>query len=199
MALRSRKPITRIGVRVPLPTSLAVVDETSRLEWVDPEQIFLTGGSYAGYLTAWIISQDHRFKAAVAQPGVYELSLFFGEGNAWRLVPYHFEGYPWEEEARRLLEANSLQTFVASIHTPLLILHADEDLRTGVSQSKLLSRSLKVLERPVEYVRYPAEGHELSRSGHPRRRMDRLNRILEFFERFARHPEPPPAGWTRQP
>ena len=55
----------------------------------------VTGGSYAGYLTAWIVSQDHRFKAAVAQRGVYDLSTtFFGEGNAWRLVPNHFGGYP---------------------------------------------------------------------------------------------------------
>jgi dipeptidyl aminopeptidase/acylaminoacyl peptidase len=162
-------------------------------DWMDREQQFLTGGSYAGYLTAWIVSQTKRFDAAVAQRGVYELEFFFGEGNAWRLVPDHFGGYPWEPEARAAMEANSPQTYVADITTPLLIMHSDLDLRTGVRQSELLYRSLKVLERPVEYVRYPGEGHELSRSGNPLRRMDRLNRIVEFFERYAEHPEAPPA------
>jgi dipeptidyl aminopeptidase/acylaminoacyl peptidase len=178
----------------PASDVLAALDDAlQRHEWMDAEQQFLTGGSYAGYLTAWIVSQTDRFDAAVAQRGVYELEFFFGEGNAWRLVPDHFGGYPWEAEARTAMEANSPQTFVADITTPLLIMHADLDLRTGVRQSELLYRSLKVLERPVEYVRYPGEGHELSRSGNPLRRMDRLGRIVEFFERYAEHPVQPAA------
>lgn len=168
----------------PASDILAVVDEASKLEWVDPERLVVTGGSYAGYMTAWLVSQDHRFKAAVAQRGVYDLSVFFGEGRAWQLVPRHFGGYPWEDEARRFLDSNSPQTFVNNIQTPLLIIHSDQDLRTGVIQSEYLYKSLKVLKRPVEYVRYPDEGHELSRSGHPKRRMDRLCRIIEFFSRY---------------
>jgi dipeptidyl aminopeptidase/acylaminoacyl peptidase len=54
--------------------------------WADKDNLLITGGSYAGYLTAWIISHDNRFKAACAQRGVYDLNTF-GEGNAWRLVP----------------------------------------------------------------------------------------------------------------
>lgn len=166
---------------------LAAADAAARLEWVDPKRQVVTGGSYAGYMTAWIVSQDHRFQAAVAQRGVYELSLFFGEGRAWRLVPDHFGGYPWQEDVRPFLDANSPQTFVRNIRTPLLIMHSDLDIRTGTIQSEFLYKSLKALERPVEYVRYPGEGHELSRSGDPHRRMDRLNRIIEFFERYIRH------------
>ncbi|MGD9344846.1 MAG: S9 family peptidase [Candidatus Aminicenantes bacterium] len=173
----------------PASDILAVCDEAAKLDWVDSNRQVVTGGSYAGYMTAWIVSQDHRFKAAVAQRGVYELSVFFGEGRAWRLVPNHYGGYPWEEEARKFLDANSPQTFVANIKTPLLIIHSDEDYRTGLIQSEYLYKSLKILGRPVEYVRYPGEGHELSRSGNPKRRMDRLNRIYEFFERFITHPQ----------
>ncbi len=173
----------------PASDILAVCDEAAKLEWVDPDLQVVTGGSYAGYMTAWIVSQDQRFKAAVAQRGVYELSVFFGEGRAWRLVPDHYGGYPWEEEARKFLDANSPQTFVANIKTPLLIIHSDEDYRTGLIQSEYLYKSLKILDQPVEYVRYPGEGHELSRSGDPKRRMDRLNRIYEFFERFIKHPQ----------
>ncbi len=165
---------------------LAVCSAAEKLDWTDPERLVVTGGSYAGYMTAWLVTQDHRFRAAVAQRGVYEISVFFGESNAYRLVPTHYGGYPWEEEARKFLDANSPLTFVENIQTPLLIIHADRDLRAGVIQSEMLYRSLKILKRPVEYVRYPQEGHELSRSGDPKRRMDRLNRIIEFFDRFVR-------------
>lgn len=168
----------------PAGDALAALDEAVKLPWADPERLFVTGGSYAGYLTAWIVGHDQRFDAAVAQRGVYDLSFFFGEGNAWRLVPFHFGVYPWEAEAREVLDANSPLTYVEEIETPLLIIHSDRDLRTGVNQSETLYKSLKVLGRPVEYVRYPDEGHDLSRSGAPKRRMDRLNRIVEFFERY---------------
>jgi len=171
----------------PASDILAAAGEAAKLEWVNPEQQTVTGGSYAGYMTAWIVTQDHRFKAAVAQRGVYEISVFFGEGLAWHLVPYHYGGYPWDAEARKYLDANSPQTFVKNIKTPLLIIHSDEDYRTGVVQSEYLYKSLKAMNKPVEYVRYPHEGHELSRSGNPKRRMDRLNRIIEFFERFIEH------------
>lgn len=187
--LEFRKANYRNWGKGPASDILAAATEASKLAWVDAEQQVVTGGSYAGYMTAWIVSQDHRFKAAVAQRGVYELTVFLGEANAWRLIPYHFGGYPWDEEARRSLNANSPLTFVEDIKTPLLIIHSDQDLRAGVIQSELLYKSLKILKRPVEYVRYPNEGHELSRSGNPKRRMDRLNRIIEFFERFIKHPQ----------
>jgi len=168
----------------PAEDVLAAASEvTRRIRWVNENRQVVTGGSYAGYLTAWIISQDSRFKAAVAQRGVYDLGTFFGEGNAWRLVPTHFGGFPWESGL--LLRANSPITFVDQIRTPLLIMHADNDLRTGVIQSEMLYKSLKALERPVEYIRYPNAGHDLSRTGNPKQRIDRLLRIWEFMERYV--------------
>jgi len=74
---------------------------------------------------------------------------------------------------------------VANIRTPLLIMHADNDLRTGVIQSEMLYKSLKILERPVEYIRYPDAGHDLSRTGDPTLRIDRLLRIYEFMSRYV--------------
>lgn len=157
--------------------------------WIDKDNLFVEGGSYAGYMVAWIIGHDNRFKAANAQRGVYELTTFMGEGNAWRLIPSAF-GYPWEEGVKQMLDANSPMSYVANINTPLLIIHGDQDLRTGVSQSEMLYKSLKILNKPVEYIRYPKEGHELTRSGNPGRMMDHLLRVIEFFERYANHPEP---------
>ncbi len=170
----------------------ALDDAASKHAWIDKDQYFVTGGSYAGYMVAWLVSQDHRFKAANCQRGVYDLTTFMGEGNAWRLVPDYF-GHPWEAGVQQLLDENSPYAYVDKINTPLLIMHSDKDLRTGVIQSEMLYKSLKILNKPVEYVRYPDEGHELSRSGNPLRMMDRLIRIIEFFERYARHPETPPA------
>ena len=166
---------------------LAVLDEAAKqIPEIDTNQLFLTGGSYAGYLTAWIVSHDQRFKAAAAQRGVYDLRTFFGEGNAWRLGIGAMGGEPWHPEAKSFWENQSPFTYAEAIRTPLLILHGDDDLRTGVSQSEMLYRALKHLNRPVEYVRYPKIGHELTRSGPPQQRMDHMLRIIEFFERYRK-------------
>jgi len=171
---------------------LAACDQAALLDWVDPQKLVITGGSYAGYLTAWVVAHDNRFKAAVAQRGVYDIATFFGEGNAWRLVQWAFGGNPYEARAKDIIARNSPFTYVTRIRTPLLIMHASSDLRTGVAQSEMLYRALKELGREVEYVRYPNAGHDLSRTGDPRQRMDRLNRIIEFFERYVDNPRRAP-------
>ena len=171
--------------RGPAADVLAAADFAARQDFVDPARQVITGGSYGGYLTAWVIAHDQRFKAAVAQRGVYDLPTFFGEGNAWRLVPRAFGGLPWEPETRRILERESPLTHVAGIRTPLLIQHGDNDRRTGFVQSEMLFRSLKVLGRDAELVRYPRASHEMSRSGEPRHRLDSLVRYEEFFRRHV--------------
>ena len=173
----------------PAADILAALDDAiAKNSWIDKDQLFVEGGSYAGYMVAWIVGHDNRFKAANAQRGVYDLTTFMGEGNAWRLVPDHFGGYPWDKETKAVLDSNSPYTYVNNINTPLLIIHGDQDLRTGVIQSEMLYKSLKVLNKPVEYIRYPKEGHELTRSGNPGRMMDHMLRVIEFFERYAKHP-----------
>lgn len=169
----------------PAADVLAALDEAVKTNpLIDTDKLFLTGGSYAGYLTAWIVGHDNRFKAAASQRGVYDLTTFYGEGNAFRLVQNHFGGRPYEPATRRLLDQQSPFTYAAAIRTPLLILHGSEDLRTGVTQSEMLYRALKDQGKAVEYVRYPGTGHELTRSGPPLQRMDHMLRIIEFFERY---------------
>ena len=165
---------------------LAAFDESVKSNpLADRDRQFITGGSYAGYLTAWIIGHDHRFKAAVAQRGVYDLATFYGEGNAFGLVENDFGGFPWEPETKKLLDHESPFTYVENIHTPFLIIHGSNDMRTGFAQSEMLFKALKQMGRPVEYIRYPNIGHELTRSGPPNQRMDHTLRIIEFFERYA--------------
>ena len=180
----------------PMGDVLAAYDRAlATSPWADTTRQLLTGGSYAGYLTAWIVGHTDRFDAAAAQRGVYDLPTFFGEGNAWRLVPNYFGGYPWSDSlvsylggtatVREVLQRESPLTYAANIRTPLLIKHGDNDRRTGFVQSEMLYRTLAVLGRDVEYARYPGATHELSRSGEPKLRLDRLLRIYEFLARYA--------------
>ena len=168
------------------PTSdvLTALDKTVAEGWADTSKLVVSGGSYAGYLVAWIIAHDPRFKAACSQRGVYDLSTFFGEGNAWRLVPNYFGGYPWQKSVKELLDRESPITYVQNITTPYIMFHGENDLRTGVKQGEMLYKSLKVLGRPVEYVRHPGGTHELTRSGNNRQRVDQMLRTYEFFERY---------------
>lgn len=165
---------------------LTSLDKAVAEGWADPSKLLVTGGSYAGYLTSWIISHDHRFLAASAQRGVYHLTTFYGEGNASSLVPRYYGGYPWEPEVRKIIEEQSPYNYVHQIETPFLIFHGEEDLRTGVIQSEMMYKSLKQLGKPVEYVRHPSANHEITRSGDNRQRIDQMLRTYEFFERYVK-------------
>jgi dipeptidyl aminopeptidase/acylaminoacyl peptidase len=168
----------------PTEDVLAAATDAAKESWVDTSRQVITGGSYAGYLTAWIISHDNRFKAAFAQRGVYDLTTFMGEGNAWRLTPNYFGGYPWEQKTKDILNRESPYTYVNKIKTPFLIKHGENDLRTGIIQSEMMYKSLKIMGKEVEYVRMPGATHELSRTGNVRQKIDRMLRIYEFFERY---------------
>ncbi len=168
----------------PMRDVLNALDKTVAEGWADTSKLLTTGGSYAGYLVAYIIAHDQRFAAACSQRGVYDLVTFFGEGNAWRLIPSYFGGYPWDPEARAILHRESPINYVQNITTPYIIFHGDNDRRTGFVQSEMMYKSLKVLNRPVEYVRHPNATHEITRSGDVRQRVDQMLRTWEFFERF---------------
>jgi dipeptidyl aminopeptidase/acylaminoacyl peptidase len=167
---------------------LAALDGAVAEGWADTARLAISGGSYGGYLVSWILGHDKRFKAACAQRGVYDLRTFFGEGNAWRLVPMYFGGFPWEEASKDIVEKESPLSYVQNITTPLIIFHGENDLRTGVIQSEMLYKSLKLIGSPVEYVRHPGATHEITRSGNNRQRIDQMLRTYEFFERWL-HPK----------
>ncbi|GAB2701618.1 S9 family peptidase [Mucilaginibacter koreensis] len=171
----------------PAEDVLAALDGTLAEGWGDRTKTVATGGSYAGYLTAWLAGHTKRFTAISSQRGVYDLTTFFGEGNSWRLVPMYFGGYPWEAAVKPILARESPFTYVNYITTPYLILHGETDLRTGIVQGEMMYKALKVLNRPVEYVQHPGGTHELSRSGNVRQRIDQMLRIYEFFGRYIKN------------
>ncbi len=165
---------------------LAGIDTVVAHGGIDTERICVTGGSYGGFMTTWLIGHDRRFRAAVAQRGVYHLMSFYGTSDAYELIENEFSGEPWQEVDK--LWQHSPLAYAPDIHTPLLILHADLDYRAPISDAEQLFGVLRRLGRTVEFVRYPREGHELTRSGEPGHRVDHLRRILDWWQRYAPAP-----------
>jgi dipeptidyl aminopeptidase/acylaminoacyl peptidase len=147
----------------------------------DPKKLYLTGGSFGGFMTAWLVTHDNRFKAAVAQRGVYNFISMYGASDANTLVEWEFDTLPWENT--QLLWDHSPLKYVQNVTTPVMIIHAEQDYRVGISQAEEFYVALRRLGKEAEIVRYPREGHELSRSGEPKHRVDRINRIIEWFDR----------------
>ncbi|MBI3460831.1 S9 family peptidase [Candidatus Acetothermia bacterium] len=158
---------------------LTGVDHVVKKAYIDAKKMVITGGSYGGFMTAWIIGHDQRFAAAFSQRGVYNLTSFYGCTDATRLIEWEFDSFPWDEPD--LLWKHSPIAYVKNIKTPLLIKHGDLDFRAPINTAEELYMALKKLGREVVFVRYPREGHELSRSGEPKHRIDRLNRMLDWF------------------
>jgi dipeptidyl aminopeptidase/acylaminoacyl peptidase len=165
---------------------LTGVDSVLARGLADPARQVVTGGSYAGYMTAWLIAKEvpQRFKAAVAQRGVYDLSIWWGASNTWRLFEGEFGGRPWEQP--ELARAQSPLTYVANVRTPLLMLHGAQDYRTTVAGAFAFYRGVQQQHSEVEMVLYPREGHEVTRSGEPEHRVDHMLRIIDWFERHTR-------------
>jgi dipeptidyl aminopeptidase/acylaminoacyl peptidase len=162
---------------------MAVVDEAlRRYDFIDRDRLVVIGGSYGGYLTSWIVGHSDRFAAACSERAVNnmqtmtwtsDIGVSFQMGYVG-VSPFHDP----DEYARQ-----SPITYAENICTPLLILHSDNDLRCPVEQAEQLFVALRLLGRDVEFVRFPGEGHELSRSGAPKHRVERAEIILDFFNR----------------
>jgi dipeptidyl aminopeptidase/acylaminoacyl peptidase len=164
---------------------MAVVDEAlRRFDFVDPERLGVIGGSYGGFMTSWIVGHTDRFKAAVSERAVNNLVSQWGSSDfGWDFKGY-FGSFVFEDVDAHLRVSPS--TYADAIHTPLLILHSENDLRCPVEQAEHLFVTLRLLRRPVELVRFPAESHELTRSGSPLHRVQRFEIVLEWFDRYLK-------------
>jgi dipeptidyl aminopeptidase/acylaminoacyl peptidase len=150
----------------------------------DPDRLGVTGGSYGGYLTNWIVAHDDRFKAAMTCRSVSDMAILqlTGDISGVDWARQEFDSSPWEEpEFYR--EASPL-THAANIRTPLLIQHAENDIRTTVAQAEALFTVLRTHRRPVRLLRVPEDTHELTRSGTPFRRVENLEVVLGWFRHF---------------
>jgi acylaminoacyl-peptidase len=150
----------------------------------DPARLGVTGGSYGGYLTNWIVSHDRRFRAAVTCRSVSDMTslMLTGDISGGDWAKWEFGVTPWEDPA--YFRSISPLTYAARIRTPLLIQHAENDLRTTIAQAEALFTVLRSLRRPVRFMRVPGETHELTRSGTPFRRVENLVQIRNWFRHF---------------
>ncbi|GAB3060958.1 S9 family peptidase [Virgibacillus ainsalahensis] len=151
--------------------------------FIDEKRLGVTGGSYGGFMTNWIVSHTNRFKAAVTQRSISNWLSFYGVSD----IGYFFT--KWElgenllENPQKLWDFSPLK-YAEDVNTPLLILHGEQDFRCPIEQGEQLFIALKHLRKDVEFVRFPNASHELSRSGNPSMRIERLNHICRWFEEY---------------
>jgi len=162
---------------------LAALDEAlRRFPGADPERVGMLGGSYGGFMATWLAAHHGaRFRAICSERAVN--NLLSEEWNSDIATMFRVEHGATHLQAPDEYLRMSPITYVNQIHVPLLIVHSEDDLRCPITQADELFVALRLLGREVEFVRFPAEGHELSRSGSPRHRVQRAELILEFFAR----------------
>ncbi|WEG17778.1 S9 family peptidase [Alkalihalophilus pseudofirmus] len=153
------------------------------LEYVDADNLGITGGSYGGFMTNWAVSHTNRYKAAVTQRSISNWLSFYGVSD----IGYYFS--EWEvggdliEETEKLWKHSPI-AHVSKVETPLLILHGEKDYRCPIEQAEQLFVALKKQKKETKFVRFPEANHELSRSGNPKLRIERLNHIKGWFEEY---------------
>ena len=181
------------------------VDELLKRGYVDQKKLGVTGGSGGGVLTDWTITHTDRFSAAVSQRDISNWASWWYTADFTLFQPNWFKAPPFEDPQD--YNNRSAITFVKDIHTPVLFVLGESDFRTPQdSGGEQLFRALKYMKRPTAMVVFPRETHELSRSGEPWHRIERLEYILAWFDRWMMgtpHPEfdlnPTPLATTSAP
>ena len=181
-----RGPVDDIGPgwgSVDYEDLMAVVDTAlERYPFLDPDRLGVLGGSYGGFMTSWIVGHTNRFRAALSERAVNHLVSAFGSSDLFWDFEKQFGGsMPDHVDAWLRM---SPATYVREIETPLLIVHSENDLRCNIEQGEHLFTLLRLLDKEAEMLRFPAESHELTRSGSPVHRVRRFEAVLEWFGRY---------------
>jgi dipeptidyl aminopeptidase/acylaminoacyl peptidase len=164
---------------------MAWADYVQALDYIDLERMGVTGGSYGGYMTVWIIGHTKRFKAAVTQRCVSNLISFWGSTDFnWKWQDA-FGGKPPFENVEKFWEHSPIK-YIGNAVTPTLVIHSENDQRCPIEQGEQVFVALKRLGVESEMVRFPEESHGLSRGGRTDRRITRLNHILRWFDRYIK-------------
>jgi dipeptidyl aminopeptidase/acylaminoacyl peptidase len=167
------------------------VDEILKRGYVDPKKLGVTGGSGGGVLTDWTVTQTDRFAAAVSQRDISNWASWWYTADFTLFQANWFKAPPFQDPAD--YSNRSAITFVEKIHTPIMFILGQSDYRTPQdSGGEQLFRALKFLHRPTAMVVFPRETHELSRSGEPWHRIERLDNIVGWFDKWLMdvpHPE----------
>lgn len=159
---------------------MLVVDAAlERYPAIDSARLGVMGGSYGGYLTTWIVGHTDRFAAACSERAANNLASLEWSSDAAGTFR-HAMGASLLDAPEEYARQSPL-SYVRDIATPLLIVHSEDDLRCPPEQADALWVALRLLRKEVDYYRFPAESHELTRSGSPRHRVQRAELILDWF------------------
>jgi dipeptidyl aminopeptidase/acylaminoacyl peptidase len=169
---------------VDMPDLMAGIDHVLAMGEADPERLGVGGGSYGGYMTNWLIGHTDRFKAAVTMRSIANLLNFWGTSDIFHLGNVPEFGTPWEN-LEHYAKFSPIM-YAANFVTPTLILHSEEDHRCPIEQGEQLFTALKLRGIPTRFVRFPGESHGLSRNGKPQHRIQRLEEIVGWYDRFLR-------------
>lgn len=164
---------------------LAIVDDALSSHAEPKAPVHLTGGSYGGFMTNWLVGRTDRFRSAVTQRSISNWLSFYGTSDiGYRFAEHEVQGNPWND-LQALWDQSPIK-HVANVRTPVLIVHAEADHRCPIEQAEQWFVALKRIGAVnTKLLRFPDESHELSRSGRPDRRIRRLDEIVDWFESHA--------------
>jgi dipeptidyl aminopeptidase/acylaminoacyl peptidase len=170
---------------------MAGVDDVIRRGYVDDKKLGVTGGSGGGLLTNWVVGQTNRFAAAVAQRDIASWGDWWYTADFTLFQPTWFKAAPFDDELE--FKTRSPLTYIKNVKTPMMFILGEADYRTppGAGGEEMF-RALKFRKIPTVMVRFPDESHELSRSGQPWHRVERLQHIVGWFDHWlmgVRKPE----------
>jgi dipeptidyl aminopeptidase/acylaminoacyl peptidase len=165
---------------------MAWADYVAELPYIDKSRMGVTGGSYGGYMTVWIIGHTDRFKAAVSQRCVSNWISMWGSSDLnWKFQEILGDVAPYEN--LELFWKHSPIAYIGNARTPTLVIHSENDLRCPIEQSEQVFVALKRKGVDTEFVRFPEEFHGLSRNGRTDRRIVRLKHILRWFDKYLKN------------
>jgi len=162
---------------------IAGVDEVVKRGYIDTSKMGVTGGSGGGVLTNWTVGHTTRFAAAVSQRSIADWAGFWYTADFTLFTPTWFRAAPWEDP--KDFVNRSPITYVKNITTPMMFIEGEADWRTPPNEGgEIMFRALKYRKVPTVMVRFPNESHELSRSGAPWHRIERLQHIVNWFDKY---------------
>lgn len=152
-----------------------------KYSFLDKDRMGVTGGSYGGFMTNWVVTQTNRYKAAVTSASVSNLISFYGTSIYPDLIETEFNGMPWDNYA--LLWHFSPMAHIKNVKTPTLIVHGEQDMDVPITQAEEFFIGLKKLGVPTKFVRYPNEGHGLAQQ---KNRLHNNQELINWFDKYLK-------------
>ena len=160
----------------------AAADYLAKRSDVDASQLGIGGGSYGGFMTAWATARTHRFRAALVERAVINWLTMEATSDIGWFIKQSLDTDSFTNPVA--MQRQSPLSYVADVQTPTLIVHSEEDWRCPIEQGEQWFAGLRRAGVPTEFVRFPGENHELTRSGRPSLRIERFRIVHEWFARY---------------